>query len=106
MKNEINQPEMGPQNSEADGPIGSPEALPSPAPSPAIHDSPPSSIIHQPSSGLWPEPVDGRRLLDELARLLRLFLVLPKWGAETLALWTLHTYAFQLRNVSTYIGIE
>jgi hypothetical protein len=32
--------------------------------------------------------------------------VLPKWGAETLALWVLHTYAFEWREVSTYIGIE
>jgi len=54
----------------------------------------------------WPEPVDGKLLLDELVRVLKRFLILPKWGAETLALWTLHTYAFQLRNVSTYVGIE
>src|SRR5204862_5702809 len=32
--------------------------------------------------------------------------VLPQWAAETFALWTLHTYAFQLRDVSTYIGLE
>jgi len=66
--------------------------------------------MHQPPTGNrqppWPEPVDGKLLLEELARLLRRFLVLPKWGAETLALWTLHSYAFQLRNVSTYLGIE
>jgi hypothetical protein len=34
------------------------------------------------------------------------FIVLPKWAPETLALWILHTYAFELRDVSTYIGIE
>jgi putative DNA primase/helicase len=34
------------------------------------------------------------------------FIVLPKWASETLALWILHTYAFELRDVSTYIGIE
>src|SRR6266478_6604886 len=123
MKNEMNQPEMGPQNTELVSPAPSPEtpSAPAPAISPTIHHLPPpssiihhpssgeaspSSNIHQPSSALWPEPVDGRLLLDELARLLRRFLVLPKWGAETLALWTLHTYAFQLRNVSTYLGIE
>jgi hypothetical protein len=32
--------------------------------------------------------------------------VLPAHAAETLALWILHTHAFQLRDVSTYIGIE
>ncbi len=38
--------------------------------------------------------------------MLRRFVVLPEWGAETLALWILHTYAFELRDVATYIGIE
>ena len=37
---------------------------------------------------------------------MRRFVVLPEWGAETLALWILHTYAFELRDVATYIGIE
>ena len=54
----------------------------------------------------WPEVVDGKELLDELVEVLTRFVVLPKFGAETLALWVLHTYAFELRDVSTYIGIE
>src|SRR5207249_4504427 len=54
----------------------------------------------------WPEPVSGSFLLDALRNLLKRCLVLPKWAAETLALWILHTYAFQLRDVTTYIGIE
>src|SRR6266704_375112 len=54
----------------------------------------------------WPEPVNGKELLDALMRTLQLFIFLPKYAAETLALWILHTYAFQLRDVSTYIGIE
>jgi hypothetical protein len=54
----------------------------------------------------WPEPVDGAALLDELAGVLRRFVILPRWGPETLALWILHTYAFQLRDVTTYLGIE
>jgi hypothetical protein len=54
----------------------------------------------------WEEAVDGQALLDELAGLMRRFVVLPKWGAETLALWVMHTYAFELRDVSTYVGIE
>jgi len=102
---------MGPQNSEGGGQIPSPERPPSPAPSPTIQDSQTrSATMHRPPTGNrqppWPEPVDGKLLLEELARLLRRFLVLPKWGAETLALRTLHSYAFQLRNVSTYLGIE
>jgi hypothetical protein len=31
---------------------------------------------------------------------------LPKWAPETLALWVLHTYAFELRDVTAYLGIE
>lgn len=54
----------------------------------------------------WPEPVDGAALLADLERVMKRFVVLPKQAAETLALWTLHTYAFQFRDVSTYLGIE
>ena len=54
----------------------------------------------------WPEPVDGCVLLDQIAWTLNLFVILPKWAAETLALWILHTYAFQLRDVTAYIGLE
>jgi hypothetical protein len=44
--------------------------------------------------------------LASLATTLRRFVILPKWAPETLALWIVHTYAFQLRDVSTYLGIE
>src|ERR1041385_5969337 len=58
----------------------------------------------------WGRPSLGRRrwrgrvLLDKLVALLARFVVLPKWGAETLALWILHTYVFELRDVSTYLN--
>jgi hypothetical protein len=64
------------------------------------------SVLQLPEVEPWPEPVGGAVLLDELERLLGRFVVLPKWGAETLALWILHTYAFPLRDVSTYLGLE
>jgi len=64
------------------------------------------SVLQLPEVEPWPEPVSGPVLLDELEGLLRRFVVLPKWGAETLALWILHTYAFPLRDVSTYLGLE
>lgn len=54
----------------------------------------------------WPEAVDGKALLDELRDYYGRFTVLPRWGAVTVALWTVHTYAFDLRRVSTYLGIE
>src|SRR2546427_5462569 len=54
----------------------------------------------------WPEPVAGQAVLGELAQFLARHAVLPRWAADTLALWSLHTYAFELREVSTYIGLE
>jgi hypothetical protein len=68
----------------------------------------PSTANFQPSANLdpWPEPVDGKLLLDTLTQVLNRFVVLLKWAPEALALWIVHTFAFQLREVSTYIGIE
>src|SRR5436190_343067 len=54
----------------------------------------------------WPEPVDGKVLLDELMRYHTRFLVLPKWAPQTVPLWVVHSYGFELRRVSTYLGIE
>jgi hypothetical protein len=54
----------------------------------------------------WPQPVDAQSLLCDIAEVLKRFVVLPQWGAETLALWALHTYAYQLRDITTYIGLE
>jgi hypothetical protein len=54
----------------------------------------------------WNEPVIGKLLLDEIEGVLKGHVVLPKWAAETLALWCVHTYAFELRDVGMYIGIE
>lgn len=53
----------------------------------------------------WPAKVDGAALLDELRKVMRRYVVLPPLAGEALAAWVIHTYAFELRNVSTYIGI-
>src|SRR5436190_6284610 len=54
----------------------------------------------------WADPVVGATLLDEIEQLLKRFVILPPSTPEALALWILHTYAFHLRDVTTYIGIE
>ena len=54
----------------------------------------------------WPEVVDGAELLDGLASFIRRYVVLGEPAFETLALWVLHTYAFQLRDVAVYVGLE
>ena len=62
-------------------------------------------LLQFPEIEPWPEPVNGELLLNELLAIINRFVVLPKWAGETLALWTLHTYAIHLRDVSTYLGI-
>ena len=53
----------------------------------------------------WETAVDGAVLLGELRDVFRRYVVLPKWGPEMLALWTVHTYAWPLREVTTYVGV-
>jgi hypothetical protein len=47
----------------------------------------------------------GASLLFELRDLVKRYVVLPDLAAETLALWVVHTYAFTLREITTYIGV-
>jgi uncharacterized protein DUF3631 len=49
---------------------------------------------------------DGAALLEELSGLIQRFVVVPKSVVDMLALWVVHTYAFELREVTTYVGIE
>ena len=43
----------------------------------------------------WPEPTDGADLLDDICNAVKRYLVLPEGSAETLALWAMHTHAFE-----------
>jgi hypothetical protein len=54
----------------------------------------------------WPDPVDGKLLLDELTRVYQGWAVLPRFGPVASALFTVHTYAYHLREVTAYLGIE
>src|SRR3989442_15619567 len=63
-------------------------------------------LLERPDLEPWPEPVDGPALLDGINGILGRFAVLPQWAPEALTLFDLHTYAFHLRDVSTYVGIE
>src|SRR5258706_363895 len=64
------------------------------------------SVLGLPEPEPWPEPVDGALLLDDLLQEASRSVVLPKWGPEAVALFTVHTYGFPLRRVSAYLGIE
>lgn len=48
----------------------------------------------------WPAPVEGSELLGELARVYRRHVVLPRHGAETMALWTMHAWTHDAASVS------
>ena len=58
-----------------------------------------------PTSDLRPPTSAGATLLSDLRDVIRRYVVLPEMAAETLALWVVHTYAFTLRQVTTYIGV-
>jgi putative DNA primase/helicase len=73
---------------------------------------PPEGGIPNNSSGVefreaapWDEPVDGAALLNELRAFVSRYVVLPPGAAEILALWVLHTYAYRLRRVTTYVAV-
>ena len=51
------------------------------------------------------DPSPALQLLNDLRNLINRYVVLPPMAAETLALWIVHTYAFTLRQVTTYIGV-
>src|SRR5436305_13583233 len=70
---------------------------------PPLHSQ---SELNLPPVQPWPEPVDGRVLLDTVRGWLVRFVVLPKWVPETVVLWVVHTFGFELRNVATYLGLE
>src|ERR1043166_3503153 len=94
-------------------PVTSIQTHPSNLPSPISHlpsplSSLPSSlsVLSHPDSTPWPEPVDAKQLLDTLAALASKHVILPQYVADAIALYIPHTYAFKLRDISAYLGIE
>jgi hypothetical protein len=49
---------------------------------------------------------DVLHILDSLSILLARHVILPPHAAHALALWVVHTYAFELRDVTAYIGVQ
>jgi hypothetical protein len=47
----------------------------------------------------WPEPVTGALLLNDMARTLRRFVVLPEAARDAEALWTLNTYVYDIASI-------
>ena len=53
----------------------------------------------------WSQPVDGRRLLDELVGVVRRYVILPDEGAEVVALWVMHTHLHWTASISPILAI-
>jgi putative DNA primase/helicase len=53
----------------------------------------------------WPAPVEGAELLDELRSTAARYVVLPRGGAEALALWALHTWVHGLFDISPRLAL-
>ena len=53
----------------------------------------------------WHLPVNGAALLNELCTAIRRYIVLPEGGAEAMALWAVHTHAFDCFNISPRLAI-
>jgi putative DNA primase/helicase len=76
------------------------------APQPEPSPEPLASQTEPPPCSLQPSASSLAQLLSELRSLLTRFVVLPPWAPETIALWILHTYVFEQRDITTYLGIE
>jgi putative DNA primase/helicase len=54
----------------------------------------------------WPTNVDGAQLLDELAAIFHRYVILPRFGAETLALWVVHAWALDASDISPFLVLK
>jgi putative DNA primase/helicase len=50
--------------------------------------------VQFPEVELWPQPVNGAQLLDEIVKEVRRYVVVPRGAAEIVSLWSLLTYCF------------
>jgi putative DNA primase/helicase len=53
----------------------------------------------------WPDPVNGTDLLDALSESIHRHLIMPDCAADTVALWTVHTYLLDCFGISPRLAI-
>lgn len=54
----------------------------------------------------WPQPVDGAKLLDDVARTIRSHVLMSEHEGDVCALWILHTYLIDCFQVSPRLSIR
>jgi hypothetical protein len=64
------------------------------------------SAVVFPQIELWPEPVNGADVLSEISETLSRYVVLPRGGADVLALWCAHTHLFDVFTCSPRLNIS
>jgi putative DNA primase/helicase len=81
-------------------------------PAPTTSDIPPAptpehegGLGSPPSRQTIQQCINPAALLADLRDVITRYVVLPEMAAEALALWVVHTYAFTLRQITTYIGV-
>jgi hypothetical protein len=62
--------------------------------------------LHLPMPEPWPEPIDGAALLVDLAAFFTKYAFLPHRASIALALWTAHTYTFEVFRHSPRLHIK
>jgi putative DNA primase/helicase len=55
---------------------------------------------------VWPEPVDGHSLLEAISTALRDHLVVNAEQADTIALWSIYTHAFEVFRIAPRLGFQ
>ncbi|HET6220842.1 MAG TPA: hypothetical protein VFE11_01700, partial [Dongiaceae bacterium] len=61
--------------------------------------------LELPSPTPWPTPVQGVALLDEIAATFSRYLALPDRAADALALWVLHSHAFDASPITPRLAL-
>src|SRR5262249_6078604 len=54
----------------------------------------------------WPEEVDGDALLDQIRRVFRRYIVLPKDADSAVALWTVHAWTLDACEISPFLVLK
>lgn len=54
----------------------------------------------------WPDPVDGKELLDQISETIQMFVVLPSGGSESLALWVLFSWLHDAFDISPILDFR
>ena len=54
----------------------------------------------------WPEPVNGKALLADIAGLIRRYVDMPDEKADSVALWIVHTFLHSRLDVSTILHVK